>query len=658
MGVAGHVAPRDATVNIPASYINVTANTRTVTSVASVNSTAFTVGSDQCTGQQVPPGGSCALTVTFTPQAGGESTAQLVFFLDDNTNLVIPLDGVGTTTYQPGVTFGAQSPLTFGSQPSTTQSPNPYRSYRLLQITNSGRAPLVCDFSNAADIEGANAADFQFVAGDLCSSTSPVQPGGSIVFQFRFQAQTSTIGTRGAVYYFHYFDASNNPQQASISLQGDVTDPSIGITSMQLNNFRTDFGTLEVGQSITSHVVIRNWGNTNLYLGLVHLSGLNANDFVTDHNCDSATITPGTYCDTYITFRPTRAGYRYAILTADCSASCQSGNTAYLSGTGFGEGVISYNYSGTQASYGTEQPTTAGTQLSSNVQQTGSVTITNTGTGTIGSTSAVISNDGGTVVSHDGGSLITDNGGGIVAAGAGNLVSDNGLGLISEHGAGIAPLAVQPHTTYPSQYVGDFTLTTCQNKPKLEPGDSCTIAVRFAPTGNGAQPATLNLPLTTVNSAHTGTTTTSVTVPLTGDGVVAPKITSVPPGGGAAAGGSSLTISGTGFSAGTTVYFGLPGGPNGITPTSVTATSLTLTTPALNPGDYDVTAVTADGHASNAGRYHVLPANFMPTLPPHATGAPVMGSTPIPLPTPHPTSPPMPGGPMPTSTPLPQPIRH
>jgi len=78
--------------------------------------------------------------------------------------------------------------------------------------------------------------------------------------------------------------------------------------------------------------------------------------------------------------------------------------------------------------------------------------------------------------------------------------------------------------------------------------------------------------------------------------VTPPTATSLAPDNGPAAGGTSVTITGTGFVAGTTVS--VDGGP-AITPTSINGagTVLTFNTPAHAPGDVDVTVTNPGGES-------------------------------------------------------------
>lgn len=116
--------------------------------------------------------------------------------------------------------------------------------------------------------------------------------------------------------------------------------------------------------------------------------------------------------------------------------------------------------------------------------------------------------------------------------------------------------------------------------------------------------------VTRVSSTGTGAYHLSIATNCgTGGGISAPTATDVSPATGTVLGNTSVTITGTGFNAATTVRFG----SNAATITARTATTLTVTTPAGNVGPVDV-VVTNPGNqsATLTGGF----TYFEPILPP------------------------------------------
>ena len=106
--------------------------------------------------------------------------------------------------------------------------------------------------------------------------------------------------------------------------------------------------------------------------------------------------------------------------------------------------------------------------------------------------------------------------------------------------------------------------------------------------------------------------------------VAPPVITSVAPNTGPEAGGTSVTITGTGFTGATAVTFG---GTAAASFTVVSDTSITATTPAHAAGAVDVAVARPDGSASlpNGFTYTVVPPPVITSVAP--TTGPTAGGT-------------------------------
>jgi Abnormal spindle-like microcephaly-assoc'd, ASPM-SPD-2-Hydin len=132
----------------------------------------FAVASNACGGQSVAPGGSCTVSVTFTPTAVGERTATLS--VADNANpspQTVTLSGDGTGT--PDVTLNPSPPAPLNL---TNNAPNGQ-----VTLTNSGSAPLSVA---SVTLSGINASEFQKDA-DQCSGQT-IDPGKSCVVTVAF----------------------------------------------------------------------------------------------------------------------------------------------------------------------------------------------------------------------------------------------------------------------------------------------------------------------------------------------------------------------------------------------------------------------------------------------------------------------------------------
>jgi uncharacterized repeat protein (TIGR01451 family) len=135
-----------------------------------LNFASFTCQSDS-TGPVIPAGGSCSVTITFTPGAAGARSATLTFPNDSSDGpQQLTLSGNGTN---PGISV-APATLTFPSQGSGTTS-----SAQSVVVTSSGTSALTV---SSATVSG----PFQ-VSTDGCSGAGPITPTGTCTVQVVFK---------------------------------------------------------------------------------------------------------------------------------------------------------------------------------------------------------------------------------------------------------------------------------------------------------------------------------------------------------------------------------------------------------------------------------------------------------------------------------------
>ncbi len=139
--------------------------------LAGQNVSELAIGANGCIGLALSPGGTCTITVEFSPATVGQKTAELRV-TDDAAGSphTLPISGTGTVPV--AVLSGAS--LTFAAQPLGTMS-----DAQVVSIGNSGTTTLLV---GAISIDGANALDFQ-VSG--CAGAN-VAPGSACVLNVRF----------------------------------------------------------------------------------------------------------------------------------------------------------------------------------------------------------------------------------------------------------------------------------------------------------------------------------------------------------------------------------------------------------------------------------------------------------------------------------------
>ncbi len=210
---------------------------------------------------------------------------------------------------------------------------------------------------------------------------------------------------------------------------------------------------------------------------------------------------------------------------------------------------------------------------------------------------------------------------------AGNqpVSTTSGPKTVTLHNSGNVPLSIAGIAAG-----GEFAVASNTCGASLAAGASCTINITFTPAQLGARSGTL----TVTDNASGGTQT----VALSGAGTTAPpRVThlstlSVP-----VAGGTEVTVTGSGFQAGATVFFG---DTAGTIVGTVTATSIVVATPQHAEGTVNVTVANPDGQYSDVytGFSYIPPTGVGPPM--VQPGGPPAGGGAKPAPAPSAPQPP------------------
>jgi len=252
--------------------------------------------------------------------------------------------------------FVALSPtsLTFGSfNIGTSSAP------QNVTLTNSGQTAL--DISSIA-----TTGDFSQT--NTCPVGGSLGVGSNCMISVTFTP--SAEGTRtGSVTITD--NAPLSPQ--TVSLSGTGVGPVATLSPSSLN-----FGDVVVGSHDTVSATLSDTGNATLTITSISITGSNVGDFSQTSTCATSLVT-GSSCQITVTFAPTAAGNRTAILSVTDSAPGGM-QTATLTGVG-------------EAAAATASPSTVtfpGQYVgTSGLPQT--ITVTNTGTATLTITSATTS---------------------------------------------------------------------------------------------------------------------------------------------------------------------------------------------------------------------------------------------------------------------------
>jgi Abnormal spindle-like microcephaly-assoc'd, ASPM-SPD-2-Hydin/Beta-propeller repeat/Protein of unknown function (DUF1573) len=309
-----------------------------ITSIAITGADSGDFAEKNNCGTYLPAGGSCNITVTFTPTDLGSRNAD-VSVTDNapNSPQTVPLTGIGT----PPIVTLMPSSLNFGSQPIDTTSPP-----QIVQLSTTGKLSIT-SIATSAEFGQTNNCPTALPAGGSCQISVTFTPK-----KLGLQNGTLTITDSG----------SGSPQTASLS--GTGTQPAVTLSPASLN-----FGNQTVGVTSAPQVsTLTNTGNGTLTIKSIQVGGTNSGDFAQSNNCPRH-VAPNGSCQISVTFTPTTTGTRKAAVTITDNAP-DSPQSVPLSGVGV---LPAVTFSPTSLTFSTQLVYT-----SSPAQK---VTLTNTGKG-------------------------------------------------------------------------------------------------------------------------------------------------------------------------------------------------------------------------------------------------------------------------------------
>jgi hypothetical protein len=274
----------------------------------------FALGGSCAVGTPVPAGGSCSLTLAFTPGAAGARSATLNINSDGGSGSVA-LSGNGVAQPVPGVAFSAAS-IDFGNQAVGGTAAT-----RSLTLANGGTAAL--------GIVSLQASLPFSVASHDCGNSLAAKAQCTVQLAFTPSGTGSASGQLSLA-----SNAAGSPHTVPLAGNGTLAAPQLAWTPALSS---VEFGAGPVGAARPPQTLaLTNQGPGAATLGGIRLSGDAASDFSVDSSstCGNSTVlAAGASCQLVLGFAPGAAGARGARLDV-VAASGQAPGTLALNGSG------------------------------------------------------------------------------------------------------------------------------------------------------------------------------------------------------------------------------------------------------------------------------------------------------------------------------------
>ena len=366
--------------------VNTTSSAKTLTASntgsAALNFSAITLGGSAAAdygatgscavGTPVAAGGSCTLSLRFTPSTTGSRGATLTLSSDaSNGNATVSLGGTGQSAATPQASLAPAS-LAFGSVTVGSSS-----SARTVTLTNSGSAALsISAITAASPFSASHACGSTLAAGASCAIEVVFTPSGA-------GAASGSLSVSS--------NASGSPH--TVGLTGTGALASSGVLQWA-DGSAVDFGSITVGDDATTRTLtLSNSGSGTATLGDFTLSGGHAADFRVDGSSSCAasqSLAAGAQCTLVVGFTPTAAGARSASLAVSAS-NASTPDAIALAGTGVAAAAPALGLSAESLAFVAPASGSAAAQT---------LTLTNTGTAALHLTALTLS--GGTRFSASG----------------------------------------------------------------------------------------------------------------------------------------------------------------------------------------------------------------------------------------------------------------
>ena len=296
--------------------------------VTGANSGDFSQTNTCLANSPLPQGGSCSLSITFTPSITGPETAQLqVTDSGVGSPQTLTLNGVGSGVLVDLSGSSLAFPDTAQGQVSPAQT---------ISVTNNSNTDTLTIQQSL--IQGMNTADFEYGTANNCTSTIPAAGTCTIAIQFA-PSESSPPQMLSAQDVLSILDPSTSVvQTVTVPLTGTEIAAAPGIVFSPTS---LAFSSQNVGGSTAAQMItVTNNGSAALSVTGVSITGADPSDFSQTNTCiANSPLAPNANCTISVTFKPTATGPRAASVSVGDNAS-GSPQTVSLAGTGTAAGVV------------------------------------------------------------------------------------------------------------------------------------------------------------------------------------------------------------------------------------------------------------------------------------------------------------------------------
>jgi len=272
-----------------------------------------------CTTAVAPAGGSCTITVTFTPQAGAAGARNAALQIASNaSNSPQSISLTGTDLAFPTITITPTPPGPVTFPPQVVMTPSAAMNVTLTNTSTT--SPLSIASPNGIALTGGNMGDFA-IASNGCGTS--LAANASCVVSVTFTPTATGMRTTTLQFTDNASGTPASPQMVTLNGTG-VTAPTL--TPQPILTFATPQG---VGTtSAPAQAMLNNPNTVSMNVNSVVATG----DFaVVPANPCGAAVAANSTCTISVVFTPTATGTRNGVLTVVDQFGTQSTN---LTGTG------------------------------------------------------------------------------------------------------------------------------------------------------------------------------------------------------------------------------------------------------------------------------------------------------------------------------------